>query len=127
MKRNYFIICIFLFLISLVGCDNPSQKAHNYSLEHKIAILNAGKYIDESDITVKRFRYLLISLESTTGYSQEKIGDQIVFTRNYIRDKFGKEVSILQITEAAYQSKDLFDKNVKLEEYLAIYAGFAGQ
>jgi hypothetical protein len=26
MKINYFLICIFLFLISFVGCENPSLK-----------------------------------------------------------------------------------------------------
>lgn len=127
MKKNYFLIYLLLFFISLAGCDSPAQKAQNYTLEHKIAILNAGTYIDESDITVKRFRYLLTSLESSTGYSQEKIGDQIVFTRNYIRDKFGREVTILQIAEAAHQSKAVSDKSVKLEDYLALYAAYASQ
>jgi hypothetical protein len=123
LKVINLLLLIFAGTIPALAIAN----ADNYSLEHKVAIINAGHLVPADDISVNRIRYLLGSLETSTGYSRDKIADQVVAARNLIREQFGKEVRILELLEAANKAEAVRTRTVKLEEYLALYATLAGR
>lgn len=108
----------------LSACGQSDQSPDSYSLEQKVAIVNAGHFVSADDLSVNRIRYLLGSLEASTGYPRDKIADQVAAARDIIRKNYGKEVSILELLEAANKAEAVRTKAVKLEEYLALYATF---
>jgi hypothetical protein len=98
-----------------------AAKAEQYSIEHQAAIANANHWVDKDDITVKRMRFLLTSLEEKTGEPQMHILDMVAMTRKLLREHYGKEVSYLDLMEMANKSDALASKAVKLQEYLSLY------
>ena len=123
--RTLFLVVVLGAMMA--GCGKSESSSDNYSLEHKVAIVNAGHFVPADDISVNRIGYLLGSLEASTDYPREKIAGQVATARDIIRKDYGKEVSILDILEAANKAEAVRTKTVKLEEYLALYATFAGQ
>lgn len=78
---------------------------NNYSLEYQLATINKGGYVNENDITVKRFRYLLRILESKTHNSKQEICDMSVHAvQKLLRDKYGVEMSLLTFMESVNAS-----------------------
>ena len=75
------------------------KKEPDKPLEYQLAVINAGGYVPESHITVKRFRYLLNELQKKTGYTQQQIADANVYAVNTLRDKYGKNVQLLDFME----------------------------
>jgi hypothetical protein len=55
--------------------------------------------VSEDDITVKRFRYLLDRLEAKTSNSRQQIADMTVKSQEMMREKHGKEISLLELME----------------------------
>jgi len=127
------ILMIGIFYINYDDSESQSSKNQDsnnkseYTIEQQMAMIDAGAYIKKDDIKVKRFRYLLNTLHQSTGYEREKIADMVAQTRHIIRDKYGREVSLIHIMETACKSETVLSKTVKLEEFLAVYAAFAGQ
>jgi hypothetical protein len=115
------------FIIIILMCNSLAFAGQNYSTEHQMAIVNAGHFVKDTDVTVYRFRYLLTSLKNKTGYAPQKIADMIAKTRNLIKEEYGRDVKLLDITEAANKSEAVSTKAVKLEFYLGTYAVLAGQ
>lgn len=71
------------------------------SVEFKLASLNAGSIVSEDDITVKRFRYLLEQLEAKTTANRDQIADLTFNSQKLLREKYGKDVSLLDLMEKA--------------------------
>lgn len=92
------------------------------SFEYKLASINAGKRVEKDDITVTRFRYLLENLERKTKNNQEEIGDMSVTGVNLLRDKYGKEVKLLDFMEGTNQIIPE-DENIQMDyaEIAALY------
>jgi len=124
MKRLIILPMVFLLLCT---CDTPEPQKINYTPAQQLAIISSGKYINDSDILVKRFQYLLNSIQQSTGYNNQKIADMIVKANEMLRNNYGKEVNVLEITEAVYQSKSVENKSTNLETFLSMYVVFVGQ
>jgi hypothetical protein len=56
-----------LLIAGFVTACAPSS-GDNFSLEQKVAILDAGHFVSEEEVSVKRIRFLLDSLHAATGY-----------------------------------------------------------
>jgi hypothetical protein len=124
MKKLIIIPVVFLLLCA---CDTPEPQKPNYTPAQQLAMISSGKYIDDSDILVKRFQYLLNSIQKSTGYDHPKIAAMIVKASEMLRNNYGKEVNVLEIAEAVYQSKSVENKSTNLETYLSMYVVFVGQ
>lgn len=102
-KNNVTAGCLLFFIILVVigfFVENPSKQPENYSTEYKMAVLNAdGDTIQEGDATVSRFRYLLQEISERTGEDQERIADMTVFGKKELKEKYGKEVKLLDFME----------------------------
>ncbi|MBO1224554.1 MAG: hypothetical protein JYX80_08985 [Candidatus Scalindua sediminis] len=53
----------------------------------------------KNDITVTRFRYLIESLDKKCINTKKDIADVVVQAQNTLREKYGKEVELLDLTE----------------------------
>ncbi len=104
------IVCIVCFLILIIVIfdsrnliNSTSSNINNTSvietLEHKLAIINKNGYVPQSDITVIRFRYLLEILEDKTTNSKQEIADMSVAGITLLRERYGREISLLQFME----------------------------
>jgi hypothetical protein len=73
------------------------QKTHEYML----ASLDKGYPVEEDDITVKRFRYLLDSLEKKTTNTRQQLADYTFNTQKIAREKYGKDIKLIDLMEQA--------------------------
>ena len=69
--------------------------------EYNLAIINAGGYISPKDITVVRFRYLILEIVRKTGDDPIEIADWTVKVHSVLREKYGKDVKLLELMEEA--------------------------
>ena len=103
------------FIILGIGSDDSgtstsnsnsgkSNISSNETLEYKLAVINKGGYIPQSDITVTRFRYLLETLELKTINSRQEIADMSVAGIKRLRERYGRDVSLLQFMEGVNSS-----------------------
>jgi hypothetical protein len=86
--------------------------------EEKLAVINADRLVRTDDVTVARFRFLISALSDASGEPPMEVGDKLVTSRRLLRDKFGKDVSLLSFTEGAYQARSGITKG-RLTEYLS--------
>lgn len=75
-----------------------------YSLEYKLAVIDEGGYVDESDLKVARIRYLLTELERKTTNNRQQIADITVSTQQKGREYYGKDIKVIDIMEGANQA-----------------------
>jgi hypothetical protein len=115
-----------LILILALGCGD-SQPVKEASLEQKVATIDAGTFISEDDISVKRIRYLLTSLETATGVPKEKIADKAATARSILRENYGREIKIQDLLEGANKAEAVLNKTVSLDSYFALVTVFASQ
>lgn len=57
-----------------------------------------------NDIKVKRFKYLLRSLEQNCSESRKEIANQVIALQERIIDKYGKEIKLQAILEGVNRS-----------------------
>ncbi|MBA3243174.1 MAG: hypothetical protein H0T60_18290 [Acidobacteria bacterium] len=69
--------------------------------EYILASLDKGYPVNEDDITVKRFRHLLDSLEKKTKNTRQQLADYTVNTKKIALEKYGKEIKLLDLMEQA--------------------------
>jgi hypothetical protein len=77
---------------------NPTPEK---SMEYILASLDKGHPLEEGDPSINRYRYLLDSLENKTTNTRQQIGDMTVTMKQSARNKFGKELTLLEIMEAS--------------------------
>lgn len=98
------------------------------SYEYMLASLDKGYNLDEDDITVNRFRFLLDKLEAKTQNTRQQIADMTVNSQKLLREKYGKEVTLLELMEQANKAIPETSKHtVKYEEIISMVAVLMGQ
>lgn len=70
-------------------------------MEVMLATIDKGGPAGEDDIAVKRFRFLLENIQRKTDNTKDQIGDMTVNGQKLLRDKYGKEMTLLQLMEDA--------------------------
>jgi len=109
------ILGLAFFIILGVGSDDSgtstnssssrrSKTSGNETLEYQLAVINKGGYVPQSDITITRFRYLLEILERKTINSKQEIADMSVAGITGLRERYGRDVSLLQFMEGVNSS-----------------------
>lgn len=92
----------FLLLLSIMGffscTGNGTSSNENKTLEYKLAVIDAGRYVRDDDITVARFRTLLELLSEKFIEDRQQIADMTVKAQSILRDK-GVSESLLSIME----------------------------
>jgi len=115
MKKYIPFFLVFLSL-SLIG----NIVNADYSIEYKLAVIDAGGFVPKDDLTVARFRSLLNQLSRTYVENKQQIADMTVTAQKLLR-KDGVDESLLNIMEGLNQ---LFSKplgNQKYAEYAVAY------
>lgn len=78
---------------------SAEESAPTNTLAYKLAVINAGGYVREKDITVTRFAYLLRTIEPKTSNTTQQIADMSVSAVQYLREKYGRDVKLLDFME----------------------------
>ena len=112
-----FILFVIIFISVFMGEDNDTEQVKQVfsdkPIEYKLAIINAGGYIDEDDITVNRFRSLLEQLSHTYIENRQQVADMTVTAKELLR-KEGIKENLLNIMEGMNQ---LFSQPIENQEY----------
>jgi hypothetical protein len=119
------VIAVFMFTPLLRTGVQPTQsvapkeerKEPDKPLEYKLAVINAGGFVSENDITVKRFRFLLNDLQKKTGYTRQQIADLNTYAVDTLRDTYGRKVSLLDFMEQSV--RPLSAAKVQYKEIIA--------
>lgn len=118
-------LAIMLTIVGSIIVGSPvyaaGEGAKN-SPEFNLAVLNAGRWVKEDDVTIIRFRFLLNSISARSGYSPTRISDMVAKARDMIRRDFGKEVNLLAFTEEIYREVLAAPKGTKLVDLIASVA-----
>uniref|UniRef100_UPI003217C9E3 hypothetical protein n=1 Tax=uncultured Draconibacterium sp. TaxID=1573823 RepID=UPI003217C9E3 len=100
--------------------DNPRSTYNDRSLAYKLAILDKDGYITEEDQLVKRFEYLLNSLNNKYTDTKSQIGDRTVVGWEQLKSS-GINASLLEIMEGMNTLRDPSKSIKSYHEYLFIY------
>ena len=115
------VLAMTVLTMSATFLESPAYAAGaEDEPEYQLAILNAGKWVRENDVTIIRFRFLLNSIQERSGYPHRRIGDMVAKGRDLVRSNFGKEVSLLLFTEEANRAMRSSPKGTKFEEVVAL-------
>lgn len=115
------VLATALMALSALTWISPSQAEYeDMPLEQKVAIIDANTFVSPKDVRVARYRYLLESLQKKTGEPKSLIGDKFSVARDQLRERYGKEATILSLMEVANKSEALSKKQVALTSYLAL-------
>jgi hypothetical protein len=125
IKMKIFRAATFILLaITLHGAKAESEKL---PIEQQAAIVDAGHFVPATDITVTRFRYLLGELSSASGKTPAEIADMLAASHKYLRDHYGKDISMMEMAEAANRSTLPKDGNFDIKSYLVLLVMEAGE
>jgi hypothetical protein len=100
--------------------SNSNTYTENYSLARKLAVVERGTYVKEDDILVKRFDYLLKSLDSKYVESKTQICDISTVARNQLLSR-GVNANFTEILEGMNRLNDKNDNHKEFKEYATIY------
>ncbi len=98
-----------------------SFAAHDYSLEEKLAIIETGKPVKQTDTLVIRFRRLLEQLDEAYDENKLEIADTVVYTQKLLREESGIEVRLLDLMEGMNQVSHTSFENLRLADCMTIY------
>ena len=96
-------------------------------LEYQLAVINAGGFVSADDITVKRFRFLLTDLQKRTGYTQQQIADLNTYAVDTLRDRYGRNVKLLDFMEQSSKQLNLNAHKLSYKEVIAAMIVVAGR
>lgn len=100
-----------------VNADSP---------EYQLAVIDAGYALDKDDVSVKRFRFLIQSIQRKTGNTPQQIADMTVNAQKILLDRYGKEVKLPDLMEQA--NKAIPEKgNQKYEDIITALVLIMGE
>jgi len=99
-----------------------AKKIIKKTLYYRLAFLDAGWEIPATDIKVKRFKYLLRSLEKKCRGSREEITSQVIALQERIISKYGKKIRLQAILEGVNRSITKGNSEVKFYRQAVRYA-----
>lgn len=95
MKPKLLFVLMISFILGTLSLSAQSKA-------YKLAVLEKGNYISESDAIVKRFNYLLIQIDNQYEESQQEICD-ITYKIKEVALESGLKLSMEKAMEGAIQ------------------------
>lgn len=68
-------------------------------MEVLLATIDSGRQPRADDVKVARFKYLLTTIQGKTKNTKDQIGDMTVNSQRMLREKYGKEITLLELME----------------------------
>ena len=144
LKIHIFYILSFVIIVGALttNCSQPSStdtstsrssSARSYSrstesksIEYKMASINKGGYISESDPTIESFRLILNRLDRECPESRSLLADMIVKTWDMFKERSGRNVSLLWVAQQLNDSvPGGMDRSLKFAEIAAAWLTLA--
>jgi hypothetical protein len=139
-NRNLAIVLLVLSLVvcgglwwiirsapSLPSVPSSAGSAASASPEYQMATINANGYVAPSDPTVARFRYLLQNMATQCENTPQRMADSAVEAQNILRDKYGKPIRLLDLTEAINKSVSAGPPTTHCPDIIAALVVLTGQ
>ena len=114
------IATMMVLILLIAGCNCDSDGGTATTIEHKLAVINAGHYVEENSTTVSQFRNLLHSLSAKYTEDRQQIADMLVTAQNILRDA-GIEETLLNIMQGMYKVLSSPIEKQSFAEYAAAY------
>lgn len=108
MVGGTFFLFVVLPIVVRGMQASSARTVDSMRVEYRLACLNAGHNVAEDDVTVHRFKYLLDSLEEKVQEHEnwkgkkgkrEMIADVSYSSVQMLKEKYGKNVSLLEFME----------------------------
>ncbi len=130
MKRIiFFMVFLVLFshLVFTLSCSDTEpgstkEFSTEKSVEYKLACIDCGYYIDDSDTRIVQYKNLLDKLETKTVNSRISISDITVTTQRLLKEEAGIDRSLVEVLNDFNKIIPEGSKGIiKLEEIAAAY------
>ena len=106
--------------LALVGLPAAGEATAAETIEYKLAVIDADRYVPKDHITVARFRSLLRQLTSKFNEDREQIADMSVKAQQLLRDE-GIDQKMLEMMEGINRLFPQRFPNQRYGEYAAAY------
>ncbi|MFZ5732573.1 MAG: hypothetical protein ACOY4O_07550 [Pseudomonadota bacterium] len=117
-SRKLFLATLIFICISHPIDAQELISRNTDNIEERLAVINADRIVRTDDATVVRFRFILSALTDSSGESASDVADKLVTGRRLLREKFGKDIALLDFAEAVYQGRATIAKR-KLSEHIS--------
>ena len=75
-----------------------------------LANIDNQGYTASGDISIKRFRFLIEVLHDQFDLSADRMGDMLIAGQQMLKEKYGRNISLMELTEATYKVRDTAGK-----------------
>jgi hypothetical protein len=98
----FFLAVVFIYYFIAFGLDGDGNNhVQTTTPEYRMAALDAGWKIEETDPSINRYRYLINTISRKTGEPKERISDITYNGQQELFNRYGKEITLLEIMEQA--------------------------
>lgn len=90
----------FSFILSLTenSSNHNRTQTEEKSMEYMLAVIDNG-YLKSDDIIIKRYKYLLTSIDNKTKENYKQVGNMTVKAQTQLEERYGVKISLLKILE----------------------------
>ena len=114
--------------IGVVSMGAKGVESGNQELHDDAQLLKS--IVAADTCTAERLRFLLAALHDTTGVETEAIQQKAVWAQRELQDRYGKNVSVIEIVDTLYEMKGsllMFPGAKNLDETLAMLVVLIGE
>lgn len=106
-------------VVGAVACDEDGATAQPSTIDSQLASIDAGTRIEADDARVTPYSGILDILEVRCAEPRRGVGDLAVFSREKLRDDYGKSVTVWEMLDAARVATSDLDQTVGCAEIFA--------
>ncbi|MBS3792977.1 hypothetical protein KGY77_10105 [Candidatus Bipolaricaulota bacterium] len=113
------LVVVFMATQNRDTGENQKIPEGERSLAHRMAISDAGSYVDEDHPTVQEFEELLSNLEEATSDSKEKIRELTIESVTELDENYDVNVKLLDFLKEANEMAEEIDWKISYTEIVA--------
>ncbi|MBS3736506.1 MAG: hypothetical protein V5A77_07185 [Candidatus Bipolaricaulota bacterium] len=113
------LVVVFMATQNQDTGENQKIPEGERSLAHRMAISDAGSYVDEDHPTVQEFEELLSNLEEATSDSKEKIRELTIESVTELDENYDVNVKLLDFLKEANEMAEEIDWKISYTEIVA--------
>ncbi|MBF4991090.1 hypothetical protein [Methylophilus sp. QUAN] len=120
MRKKYLVAVLIVVVLS--ACKKPEDKKTEISnsLEYKVASIDAGKFLPESDLSIARVNGLLNAAEEVYATPKQQVADFVV-NAHEVAKQHGAAIGAAELLDFALIACDVKCTKDNLVDYLTRY------
>jgi len=120
MRKLYLFAVLIVVVLSACKKAEETKTEVSNSLEYKVASIDAGKFIPESDLSIARVKVLLAAAEDVYGTPKQQVADFVVNAHEVAKQQ-GAAVGVIDLLDFALIACDVKCTKDNLVDYLTRY------